>query len=303
MIVPAPKNLKPLEIFDAYPWTLTILFLNLFFYFILFSQPAPKEAEMTSEFIQRAGHYFLEWDRASQLGHQSVEIQAIGAEAIRDTDFVVAINKDWTSKVDPVGFTSWKKDFDALFAHQEDRPMNIFGLSQIENRPLTWITYQFSHQNGYHVFSNMFLMVFFAAVVEQMVGGLMLGMIYLLGGLMGGLFFMEMDHSGMIPMIGASASVTALMGFVASGSLKKNIEYFFFFSPIPGFFGRIYLSPLWIISIFLLSDITEVISSPPGWESGVAHTAHLGGAFAGLVLGFAYKYGATRVALAETKDN
>ena len=111
---------------------------------------------------------------------------------------------------------------------------------------------------------------------------------------MGGYFFMNMESSGLIPMVGASASVTALMGFVAAGSLKKNIEFFYFLSPFPGFYGRIFLSPLWIIPLFLISDITEMLSDPPGWGSGVAHSAHLGGAFAGLILGFAFKYGVTR---------
>ncbi len=294
MIVPAPKISRWTEILDDYPWTLALLFLNVFFYFILFSAPPPPGADMTSDFIENAGHYYLEWSQEAQLGHQSLELQALGAEAIRDAGFVKALDQ-WKSKVDPVGFTEWKHNFDLIFKNQQSKAIGIFGLSQVKNQPWTWVTYQFSHQNSFHLFSNMFLMIFFSAIVEKMVGGFMLGVIYLLGGFVGGLFFMLIDHSGLIPMIGASASVTALMGFVAAGSLKRNIEYFYFFSPLPGFYGRIFLSPLWIISLFLLNDITEVISNPPGWGGGVAHSAHLGGAFAGLTLGLAYKYGATRV--------
>ena len=96
--------------------------------------------------------------------------------------------------------------------------------------------------------------------------------------------------------------LTALMGFVAAGSLRKNIEYFYFFAPVQGFYGRIYLSPLWIISLFLISDVTEMLSDPPGWGGGVAHSAHLGGAFAGLVLGLAFKYGATRPVKADSTE-
>lgn len=303
MIVPAPSRVKLIDLFEVYPWTVTITFLNVFFFCILFYQPAElpqaKEAELTSEFIQKAGHYYLEWDKASQLGRQSMEIQSIGSQAIRDADFILSLDT-WKSKIDPVGYMSWKREFEAIFKYQENKPLNIFGLSQIENKPLTWLTYQFSHQSGFHLFSNMLLLIFFAAVVEKMVGGFLMGIVYVLGGLMGAYFFMNMESSGLIPMVGASASVTALMGFVAAGSIKKNIEYFYFFSPFPGFYGSVYLSPLWVISLFLVSDLTEVLSDPPGWGSGVAHSAHIGGAFAGLLLGIAFKYGATKkVALSE----
>jgi membrane associated rhomboid family serine protease len=292
-----------MDLMDTYPWTLTLAFLNIFFFCILFYQSPPDadaknatshETELTSAFIQKAGHYYLEWDQASELGRPSLEIQSIGAQAVRNSEFILNL-ETWKSKEDPVGYEVWKKEFDSIFRHQENKALNIFGLSQIENKPLTWITYQFSHQGAFHLFSNMLLMIFFAAVVEKMVGGFMMGVVYLLGGLVGAYFFMKMDSSGLIPMVGASASVTALMGFVASGSLKKNIEYFYFLAPAQGFYGKVYLSPLWVISLFLLSDLSEVLSDPPGWGGGVAHSAHLGGAFAGLVLGMAYKYGATRI--------
>ena len=299
---------------EVYPWTITLAFLNVFFFCILFSEPptvVPQdgssektaESELTSEFIQRAGHFYLEWDNSAKVSRRELEVQSIGSQAVRDTDFILSLDT-WKSKVDPVGYAVWKDEFEHIFKHQENKPISIFGLSQIDNKPLTWITYQFSHQGAFHLFSNMLLMVFFAAVAERMVGGFLMGVVYILGGLVGGYFFMNMESSGLIPMVGASASVTALMGFVAAGSLRKNIEYFYFFAPVQGFYGRIYLSPLWIISLFLISDITEMLSDPPGWGGGVAHSAHLGGAFAGLVLGMAFKYGATRpVPKSETTEN
>ncbi len=300
MIVPIPGRVKLVDIFEVYPWTITLLFLNIFFFCTVFyespiaeSKKLNGEIELTNEFIQRAGHFYLEWGHESQLGRQSLEFQAIGAQAVRDADFILSLEK-WKSKIDPVGYLVWKKDFDVIFIKQTNKAVSIFGLSQVDNKALTWITYQFSHQGAFHLFSNMLLMVFFAAIVETMVGGLMMGIIYLLGGMIGAYFFMNMESSGLIPMVGASASVTALMGFVASGALKKNIEYYYFLIPIRGFHGKVYLSPLWIISMFLIGDMTEILSGPPGWGSGVAHTAHLGGAFAGLVLGLAFKYGMTK---------
>ncbi len=311
MILPVPPEVKIKDLMDTYPWTITLLFLNIFFFGVLFYK-APgaekladlkKESEVSNEFIQRAGRFYLEWNKQPYVGKQKLEIQALGAQAVRDSDFILNLDK-WNSKIDPVGYESWKKDFEVVFNQKENKAIHIFGLSQVVNNPLTWITYQFSHQGGLHLFSNMLLMIFFAAIVERMLGGFLMGVIYILGGLVGASFFMNMESSGLIPMVGASASVTGLMGFVAAGSLRKNIEYFYFLAPFQGFFGRVYLSPLWIISMFLLSDITELLSDPPGWGGGgVAHSAHLGGAFAGLILGLAYKYGVMKSAAAPEVKN
>lgn len=295
MIVPMPPKTSLTTLMDDYPWTMMLTFLNLLFFWMLFAQPPSitekEKTEFSTEFIESAGRYYLEWSEQNQYGRQPMELQAFGARGVRDSGFIQAL-KTWKSSVDPVGFKSWQKEFDELFAEQAKKPIAVFGLLQGEDRPFTWITYQFSHQSATHLFSNLVLMIFFAACVEKIVGGFMMGLIYLMGGVMGGYFFMLMDQSGLIPMVGASASVTALMGFVATGSLKRNIPYFYFLSPFKGFYGQVYLSPLWVISLFLVEDLTQILSDPPGWGAGVAYSAHLGGAFAGLVLGLAHKWGA-----------
>lgn len=301
MIFPVPKPFKPLEVFDRFPWTVTLVFLNALLFVMLFDKPsevfdskAKVSDEISDSFILKAGHYYLEWQNVVQVGKQEQEILAYGSLAIRDMDFIGQL-PTWRSKVDPVGYDVWKKEFEDLFTKDQKSAINIFGLSQGKNSLWTWFTYQFSHSGSAHVMMNILFLVFFGAVVEEMVGGLLMGIIYLIGGLMGGYFFMLMDSSGLIPLVGASASVTALIAFVAVGSLKKNIEYFFVPSIFfPDYDGRYYMSPLWIIPMALLGDLTAVISSPPGFTDGVSYSAHLGGAFAGLVLGVAYKYGATR---------
>lgn len=294
MIFPIPTKVKLTEVMDFYPWTVTIAFLNLLFFWMLFANPQQvKKTEFSSQFITSAGRYYLEWLGEKQFGRQEVELQAYGAQGVRNVNFINSF-ETWNSNVDPVGFQSWKKEIQKVFKEEEAKPISVFGLSQIKASPWTWITYQFSHQDAMHLLSNMILMVVFSAIVESMVGGPLMGLVYILSGLMGGLFFMHMDQSGFIPMVGASASVTGLMGFVAMGSLRKNIPYFYFFAPFKGFFGVVYLSPFWVISLFLIEDVTQMLSEPPGWVEGVAYSAHLGGACAGLLLGLAFHYGVKR---------
>lgn len=310
MIFPVPKSFKPLEVFDRFPWTVTLVFLNALLYVMLFDQPTqlPQSKEQVSDevsdsFILKAGHFYLEWQNMIQVGKQEQEILAHGSLAIRDMDFISQLST-WSSKVDPVGFELWKKEFEELFKKDDRSAINIFGLSQSKNSFWTWVTYQFAHSGSTHVMMNVLFLIFFGAVVEEMIGGFLMGIVYLIGGLMGGYFFMLMDSSGLIPLVGASASVTALIAFVAVGSLKKNIEYYFLPSVfIPDYEGRYYMSPLWIIPLALLGDLTAVISSPPGFSDGVSYSAHLGGAFAGLILGVSYKYGATRVMPRESSES
>ncbi len=299
MIVPGPRVPNLHEIVDVYPCTLAVVFINILMYFLVFASPqvesvespaAPKVREFSSAFIENAGRFYLEWKNESQYGRQTMELQSIGSQGVRDNNFLFAIEK-WESAVDPVGYMEWKSELQSTIDSLKSEPISIFGLSQIATQPLTWLTYQFSHLSSGHLLSNVLLMIFFAAVVESMVGGFLMLTIYLMGGLMGGYFFIVMDQAGFIPMIGASASLTGLAGFIAVGSLKKNIPYLYFIAPIRGWFGYIYMSPLWVISLFLIEDLTQILSAPLGWGTGVAHSAHLGGAFAGIVMGLAHRLG------------
>ncbi len=267
---------------------------------MIFDQPSQKvsesqqEEELSEEFISKAGHFYLEWLHQAQTAKGSHEIMAQGSVAVRDLDFIEEIPK-WRSQVDPVGYDLWKQDFQKLFKQDQNSAIQVFGLSQSKSTIWNWVTYQFAHSGSPHLITNLLFLLFFGAVVEEMVGGLLLGALYLIGGVIGGLFFLLMDSSGLIPLVGASASVTALIAFVATGSLKKNIQYFFLPAiMIPDFDGRFYMSPLWIIPLALLGDISAVLANPPGYSDGVSYSAHLGGAFAGLILGWSYKFGIRR---------
>lgn len=86
-------------------------------------------------------------------------------------------------------------------------------------------------------------------------------------------------------MVGASASISALMGFYVATELRTRIRYLYFVSPIPGHYGAIYLPTWLIIPMFLLVDLESLWATPEGLGGGVAYAAHLGGAFGGLLLG------------------
>jgi membrane associated rhomboid family serine protease len=56
----------------------------------------------------------------------------------------------------------------------------------------------------------------------------------------------------------------------------------------------LYLSPLWLLSYYLLSDLGTIISTPTEWSGSVAYWAHIGGGSVGILMGLAFKMGVKR---------
>lgn len=126
--------------------------------------------------------------------------------------------------------------------------------------------------------------------MEVLVGSWALLFIYLLGGLAGGWGFLFLDPQGTVPMVGASASISALLAFYCFAELRTRVRFVYFVSPIPGHWGPIYLPTLLIIPLFLVSDLANLWSTPEGLGSGVAYAAHLGGAVAGAFIALFYRF-------------
>jgi membrane associated rhomboid family serine protease len=116
-------------------------------------------------------------------------------------------------------------------------------------------------------------------------GGLGLLALYVLGGVAGGAAFLSYNGPGVIPMVGASASISALLAFYFIVETRRRVRFVYFISPFPGHNGFIYLPTLLIFPLFLLVDFTNLLSSPDGLGGGVAYSAHAGGTLFGILSG------------------
>jgi membrane associated rhomboid family serine protease len=141
------------------------------------------------------------------------------------------------------------------------------------------------HAGWIHLFSNMILFLIFGAAFESIGGSFALVLVYLLGGICGGLGFLWMSPQSIAPMIGASGSLSAVMAAYAIAERKKRISYFYFLSPIPGYYGLIYLPTLLIFPLCFVADVANYLGTPVELGSGVAYTAHIGGMIFGVVAG------------------
>lgn len=298
MILPQPE---PLVEYHRYPLTWTLLALNVLIYFVFFAGQgggfkAQKLLETPATIISGRLYYqFLQGldetekkQRAFwvyQLSPESVEhLEILGSYALRDGAF---LDQAATRKFqgDEVAIEKWREQLSDFKKYYDEDTVYHFGLNQAQLFSTTWLTYQFSHASLTHLFSNMLFLVVIGSAVEALAGSFSLLVIYLLGGVCGGVAFLAMNGHGVIPMVGASASISALLAFYVVAETRRSMRYLYFVSPFPGHHGFIYLPTLLMFPLFLLVDFTSLISNPEGLGGGVAYAAHAGGTLLGLTLG------------------
>ncbi|MDM7999209.1 MAG: rhomboid family intramembrane serine protease [Dehalococcoidia bacterium] len=140
--------------------------------------------------------------------------------------------------------------------------------------PWTILTSMFVHAGFFHILGNMITLYFFGTYLTMLVGEVKFLIIYFVGGLVGGAFYIiyalyapwASETARYAGVVGASGAVFAVG--TALAVLRPNIKaLLYFIIPVP----------LWIVivgSFLLLSFIPNV-----AWQ------AHLGGLVVGLIAG------------------
>ena len=141
-------------------------------------------------------------------------------------------------------------------------------------QPWSLVTYSFLHFDFGHIFWNMLVLYMFGRIVLNLFSGKRFLTIYLLGAIFGGLLYIvsynvfSVFEGVSAYLIGASASVRAIMIFIAAYSPNTEVRLIFF------------NVKLWHIGVLVL--IMDVIQLTSGNNVG-GMLAHLGGAIFGYV--------------------
>jgi uncharacterized protein len=149
--------------------------------------------------------------------------------------------------------------------NQIDMHMGLAGIT-FTHQPWNLLTYMFVHAGILHYFFNMLTLYFFGNYVLSLLGEGRFLLIYFIGGILGGVFFILLAPSNHM-VVGASGAIFALGGVLAV--MRPNIKVITLPIPVP--------LPLWIA--IMLSFL--VLSFLPG----VAWQGHLGGLVCGLLMG------------------
>lgn len=158
------------------------------------------------------------------------------------------------------------------------------GLSYLANKPWTLFTYMFLQDSFFHLLFNMIMLYFGGTIFQEYLSQAKLLWTYIMGGLLGGLFFILAFNifpafssvTDISIAMGASASVLAIIIAIATYVPDYTVHLFLF--------GRFKLKYLAII--FIVIDILSIQADNPG-----GHIAHLGGALWGFLYAFSLKKG------------
>lgn len=295
------------------PLTWTLVALNLLIFLMTWELETRQQGLLEKKFLSQGqlmslGIYYQQYLRSNDSKSAKLDLKqspiaqqrqryflVLGAQALRDAKFVRDV-QEFQFSGDPVEVRKFKESINGYKNILDARSANIFGLSQVSNTWLQWITYQFMHGGFMHLLSNMVVLLIFGGIIEETVGSFIFLTVYLLCGVLAGFSYLILSDAGLSPVVGASGAISGLMTFYAITESRRNVRYFYFFAPSFSHergagdgFGFIYL-PTWLmIPLSFLPDLAAYVVTPAETGGSVAYTAHLGGALCGAALAGLYR--------------
>jgi membrane associated rhomboid family serine protease len=157
--------------------------------------------------------------------------------------------------------------------HIAIKPSNI-----VEGKYLwTFLTSMFMHAGFFHLFVNMFSLMFVGSLVEKIIGRKRYLWFYLFSGIFASLvfiglsfFFVPQDFESFA--VGASGALFGVIGVLIF--LTPNQPVYLMFIPIP--IKMKYAAPGMLVVLWLISIVADI---------PIGNTAHLGGLIAGVLYG------------------
>jgi membrane associated rhomboid family serine protease len=157
----------------------------------------------------------------------------------------------------------------------------------------TVLTSMFMHASVGHLFGNMFYLWIFGDNVEDAMGHIRYFVFYLVGGACAAAAQTLMDPMSLIPMVGASGAISAVLAAYAFLYPRSPITVFNPIFILWFFFGLFLHLPAWLVigEYFLVNLSDALVNSAQG---GVAFMAHVGGFVGGGVLLGLFMHGRVR---------
>ncbi|MDG2213935.1 MAG: rhomboid family intramembrane serine protease, partial [Verrucomicrobiota bacterium] len=148
------------------------------------------------------------------------------------------------------------------------------------------ITFQFLHGGFFHLLINCLMIWFAGRQIEETLGKPKFLSLYLIAGVLGGLFQCALSWAGFLPpagVVGASAGVSGLIAAFAMLLWNRELTFLIMFI-IPVTMRAKYL--------LLVLVVIDVVGLAAG-GTGIAHGAHLGGVMWGVLFVLLFVQGGT----------
>lgn len=175
-------------------------------------------------------------------------------------------------------FSMWF-GFESFFLSVHNQFSLPSGLADFVTRPWTLITYFFNHdlRGIFHILFNMLALYWFGRVLVEYLGSDKVIALYVLGGIVGGVFYLIVYNvlpnppsflAGRAELVGASAGVFAIM--VGAATLLPDYTFYLLF------FGPVKIK--WIAAVYIFLSFLGSVGQNAGGD-----IAHLGGALIGFI--------------------
>lgn len=239
------------------------------------------EAPAYEDYLQREIQFeggqqrVLELQEFQQLREQDNELWQ-AATLLLDREFYQYLQNNRDIIWAPAERSRWLEQRGAIEQQWISR-MSAFqlGLVPAEMSLYTLITYQFLHGGWGHIIGNLVFLFLLGFTVERAMGPGRYLVAYLVCGALSGLVFTAFSMGSQIPLVGASGSISGLMGmYVAIYGLQK-IRFFYFLGVYFNYFRApaIAMLPVWLGK--------EIYDYWFAGATGIAYMAHAGGLLAG----------------------
>lgn len=245
----------------------------------VFAQYISKNPTQFDDLYRRLSDKVFSGDSSSMI--------VLGAFGFRNVSFMSAA-ESYEAHGDGVEIKDWQKKISMLHDYQSKHPSFQWGVSSASRAPASLITYQFSHSGEAHLFWNMLFLLLFGSFAEVALGTSLVILTYVVAGVAGAIAFAWLSGVTTSPLVGASASVSGLVGLIVAYFGHERLRFFYWLLPHKNYYGTVMLPSWTVLLLFMVPDLAGYLSSVDGF-SPVAHSAHLGGLLAGFFMGFALR--------------
>lgn len=158
-----------------------------------------------------------------------------------------------------------------------------FGYSPKRDNTAGLFTYMFMHGGLMHLLGNMVFLYLVGSMLEAAIGRGFFIVLYLVTGVCSSLLFGIVYPNVPGPLVGASGSISGLMGAYGVVFGLRRIRVFY---SLGFYFNYAMMPALVLFPIWLINEFFQLYTNQ---TSNVAYVAHIGGLLSGVVIGAAYK--------------
>ncbi len=210
-------------------------------------------------------------------------LQLIIINMLADGNFKKALEQNHIIKPDNKNYKHWKQlheQFDFKLNHITGYRYALFAS---EPEFLDFFTYQFLHADWSHLIGNMIFLFIFGFVLESALARPIYIASYLFAGVGSGLFYIYLDPNNASASIGASGSISGLVGMYTVIFAFRKIKFFYY---LLVYFNYVKAPAIILLPLWLLYDLSLQLWGP----SNVNNLAHIGGLLSGALIAFLIKH-------------